>query len=105
MRSGIITCLLPLLATGAGLRLGKKFQLCFLYDWLIEYSEPRQGGLLGGLSSLLASGAKGLTDLAAPKQKAIKIEELTPKNAGAKRIRMTWGPLKLKGANVNAHIN
>jgi hypothetical protein len=40
----------------------------------------------------------------APKQKAIKIEELPPKNPGAKRVRLTWGPMKLKGSNVSDSI-
>jgi hypothetical protein len=44
-----------------------------------------------------------LTNSFAPKAKAMKIEELTPRNLGARRIRMTWGPYKIKGANVCHH--
>lgn len=50
--------------------------------------------MLGGLG-------KGMLGSVAPKKKAIKIEQLVPKNPEAKRIRMTWGPLRVKGANVS----
>jgi hypothetical protein len=53
-------------------------------------------GMLGGLSSLLGA----LSDGAMPKTKAVKIQELTPRNPGAKRVRMTWGPYKIRGVNV-----
>jgi hypothetical protein len=35
-----------------------------------------------------------------PKKKAMKIEEIPAKFPGAKRIRMLYGPYKLKAANV-----
>ena len=61
--------------------------------------------MAAGLLSLLGSAGKGLMDQVAPKQKAVKIEELTARNPGAKRIKMTWGPMKIKGANVRINID
>ena len=47
------------------------------------------GGLLGGL----LGSSMG-------KKKAVKIEQLPAQYPNAKKIRMYWGPLKVKGANV-----
>jgi hypothetical protein len=66
-------------------------------------SEPRQADFMGGLTNFLSSSGRGLLDFAIAKKRAVKIEELTPKNPEAKRIRITWGPLRLKGANVSVH--
>jgi hypothetical protein len=35
-----------------------------------------------------------------PKKKAMKIEEMPPKFPGAKRIKLLYGPYKLRAANV-----
>jgi hypothetical protein len=104
MKATAIALLLPLLAEGTAVNLREKSDRASCKNWLTLFPEPRQVDALGGLSSTLGSTVKGWMNRAAPKQKAFKIEQLTPKNAGAKRIRMTWGPMKVKGANVSARI-
>jgi hypothetical protein len=104
MKTSTIIFLLPLLAHGAVVKLGENFDPYVLDNWLIEFLERRQSDLFGGLSSIITSATQGLMNSMAPKRKAFKIEELTPRNPGAKRIRMTWGPLKVKGANVSTKV-
>jgi hypothetical protein len=53
------------------------------------------------LGALLSSGAgAALAAAMMPKKKAMKIEEIPPKFPGAKRMRLLYGPYKLKAANV-----
>jgi hypothetical protein len=70
------------------------------------YAEPRQvsgaapTGPPSGLGSLLSGGR--LNGLA--KQKAYKIQEIKAVNPGAKRIQITYGPYKLRAANVGLKV-
>ncbi|KAF2663351.1 hypothetical protein BT63DRAFT_461460 [Microthyrium microscopicum] len=77
MKTSILSLLLPVLANGAAVQL-----------------EPRQSGMMDMLKGM----TKGMAT------KAYKIEPLTPRNPAAKRIRMTWGPLKLRGANSTTKV-
>lgn len=61
-------------------------------------------GNLSGLAGILSSVGTGLMNNIAPKKRAIKIEDLVPRNPEAKRIRMTWGPLRIKDSNVSNDV-
>jgi hypothetical protein len=59
------------------------------------FTEPRQAGGLAGI-------AGSITSLTTPKVKAFKIEEIKAQTTvpGAKRVRIVYGPYKLKAAGV-----
>lgn len=101
MKNWNILLALPLAASAAVMKIGMLIsQLVDQLDIVDYQTEPRQfdlgaaGGLLSGLVGSLANtfGPKAA--------KAVKIQELTPRNPGAKRIRITWGPFMIKGVNV-----
>ncbi|KAF2435989.1 hypothetical protein EJ08DRAFT_645019 [Tothia fuscella] len=64
--------------------------------------KPRQleGSSGAELPKLISSG--GINFL--PKQKAYKIEQIEPRNADAKRVKITYGPYKLRAANSTVKI-
>jgi hypothetical protein len=59
------------------------------------------GSLLGSIPPNFLSGAAGLMTQFLQSQKAMKIEEIPPLvRKDAKRVRMTYGPFKLRGRQV-----
>ncbi|QDS68679.1 hypothetical protein FKW77_002226 [Venturia effusa] len=63
--------------------------------------EPRQIDLGAAFSGLAGT----LVNTFGPKPvKALKIEELQPRNPAAKRIRVTWGPYKIRGSNSTSKL-